>query len=90
MTSYQPIISSLSIDDYFSLSQIQEFAADPQNRDVLEMECLTLLQLLDPIIDDAVEKESDFGLPRTIAAIGKQPIRARYLGHVTGYQPIRL
>ncbi|XP_063692861.1 serine/threonine-protein kinase SMG1-like [Bolinopsis microptera] len=50
--------------------QIQEFAQEPANRQVLEAQCVTLLNLLDPMIEDAVERENDYNLPRTIASIG--------------------
>ena len=50
--------------------QIQDFAQDPANRQVLEAQCVVLLNLLDPMIEDAVERENDYNLPRTIAAIG--------------------
>ena len=37
---------------------------------MLEAQCTVLLSLLDPVIEDAVEKQNDYGLPRTVAAIG--------------------
>ena len=37
---------------------------------MLEAQCVALLNLLDPMIEDAVERENDYNLPRTIASIG--------------------
>ena len=59
-----------------TLPQIQEFAQEPANRQVLEAQCVTLLNLLDPMIEDAVERENDYNLPRTIASIGGSAVHS--------------
>jgi len=61
-----------------TLPQIQEFAQEPANRQVLEAQCVTLLNLLDPMIEDAVERENDYNLPRTIASIGGSAMHSCY------------
>eukprot|EP00116_Pleurobrachia_bachei_P018537 sb/3478799/ len=71
---------------FFRDSIQNQMVNDPELKQSLMKECSTKVAVCNPgdgtILASDPEKSD---MPRVV----KQPIRTRYLGHVTGYQPIR-